>query len=99
MGGSESLSEESHKDGLIEYPHYTRPASYKNMRVPEILLSGNHNDIKKWRDYQSLRRTLNNKKKLNSIIDKENEMIKKLVSDYSNRLNFNFENEDLFEND
>lgn len=53
----ESLREESYKDGLLEYPQYTRPEVFKGLRVPEILLSGNHAHILKWRKEQRLLRT------------------------------------------
>lgn len=53
-GGAES---ESFADGLLEYPHYTRPADYRGMCVPEILLSGHHAKIEAWRNEQSLART------------------------------------------
>lgn len=52
-----SFSDESHFDGLLEYPQYTRPAEYKGMSVPEILLSGHHAKIQKWREEQSIKRT------------------------------------------
>ena len=55
---SESLEEESHSDGLLEYPQYTRPAVYKGMEVPEVLLSGNHENIRKWRLRKRLEKTL-----------------------------------------
>jgi tRNA (guanine37-N1)-methyltransferase len=57
IGNSESLDEESHSDGLLEYPGYTKPATWKGMSVPEVLLSGNHAEINKWRKDQSLERT------------------------------------------
>lgn len=57
IGNSESLAEESHSDGLLEYPGYTKPATWKGMSVPEVLLSGNHAEINKWRKDQSLERT------------------------------------------
>ena len=44
-------------DGLLEYPQYTRPAEYNGMKVPEVLLSGNHKRIKEWRKEQALART------------------------------------------
>ncbi len=56
-GGPTAVSEESFATGLLEYPHYTRPASYQGMHVPEVLLSGNHQQIEKWRRQQSLLRT------------------------------------------
>jgi tRNA (guanine37-N1)-methyltransferase len=57
IGNSESLAEESHSEGLLEYPGYTKPAIWKGMSVPEVLLSGNHAEIEKWRKAQSLERT------------------------------------------
>lgn len=54
---SESLSEESFEDGLLEYPQYTRPALYDNVHVPEILLSGHHANIARWRLKQRLLKT------------------------------------------
>jgi tRNA (guanine37-N1)-methyltransferase len=58
LGSEISLLEESHADGLLEYPQYTRPPDYRGWSVPEVLLSGNHAEIAKWRREQSLRRTL-----------------------------------------
>ena len=58
LGNEASPVDESFKDGLLEYPQYTRPPSFMNMEVPEVLLSGNHEEIRKWRRKQSLRRTL-----------------------------------------
>ncbi len=57
IGSSESLVEESHSDLLLEYPHYTRPASFRNLDVPMVLRSGNHSEIKKWRQTQRELRT------------------------------------------
>ena len=51
----ESLEEESFKDGLLEYPQYTRPAEYEGKRVPEVLLSGNHAAIRRWREEEAVR--------------------------------------------
>jgi len=53
----ECLVEESHWDGLLEHPQFTRPEIWKNRPVPEVLLSGHHENIKKWRKQQSLMRT------------------------------------------
>ena len=50
----ESVDEESFSNGLLEYPHYTRPDVFLNKKVPEVLLSGHHENIKKWRDEKSL---------------------------------------------
>ena len=58
---SESLDEESYSDGLLEYPQYTRPPVYKGMEVPDVLLSGNHEKIRKWRLKKRLEKTLANR--------------------------------------
>lgn len=52
-----SVTEESHRGGLLEYPHYTRPAEYRGLRVPAILLSGHHANIARWRRAEAIRRT------------------------------------------
>jgi len=57
LGNDESASTDSFSDGLLEYPHYTRPADYKGWQVPEVLLSGNHREIQDWRRRESIRRT------------------------------------------
>lgn len=54
LGHSESALDESFCEGLLEYPHYTRPAEFRSTGIPEILLSGHHDNIKKWRRQQSL---------------------------------------------
>ena len=58
LGDDNSLSEESFNHGLLEFPQYTRPENSKYGNVPEVLLSGNHAEIKRWRLKESLRRTL-----------------------------------------
>jgi tRNA (guanine37-N1)-methyltransferase len=57
VGNPESLVEESHEDGLLEYPSYTKPAQWRGMTVPDVLLSGNHGAIAKWRHEQQVKRT------------------------------------------
>lgn len=57
LGSGESLHEESFEEGLLEYPQYTRPAEYKNMKVPEVLLSGDPKKIKAWQCDQAVNRT------------------------------------------
>ncbi|MFC5338377.1 tRNA (guanosine(37)-N1)-methyltransferase TrmD [Leucobacter denitrificans] len=57
VGNPESLVEESHEDGLLEYPSYTKPAEWRGRRVPDVLLSGNHAAISAWRHEQSVERT------------------------------------------
>jgi len=57
IGNAESLVEESHSEGLLEYPSYTKPAVWRDLEVPEVLRSGNHAEIAKWRKEQSIART------------------------------------------
>ncbi len=58
LGSEESPLDDSHVGGLLEYPHYTRPPEYRGWPVPEVLLSGNHAQINRWRREQAIRRTL-----------------------------------------
>ena len=58
LGDDQSAVDESFSRGLIEYPQYTRPAEFRGMKVPDVLLSGNHAEIEKWRSQQSKERTL-----------------------------------------
>lgn len=57
LGDCESAKEESFTCGMLDYPHYTRPPEFKGARVPDILLSGNHKEIRKWRNKEALKRT------------------------------------------
>jgi tRNA (guanine37-N1)-methyltransferase len=57
LGSADSLLEESHSDGLLEYPQYTRPADFRGSKVPDILLSGHHGEIARWRRQQRVIRT------------------------------------------
>jgi tRNA (guanine37-N1)-methyltransferase len=57
LGNEQSVEGESFSQGLLEYPQYTRPAQYKGWGVPDVLLSGNHAEIEKWRKMESLRKT------------------------------------------
>jgi tRNA (guanine37-N1)-methyltransferase len=61
IGNPESLSEESHEDGLLEYPSYTKPAEWRGLQVPPVLLGGNHGAIATWRREQQLERTRTNR--------------------------------------
>lgn len=58
LGNQQSQIEDSFSTGLLEHPHYTRPADFRGMKVPDVLLSGNHKYIEEWRRKESLRRTL-----------------------------------------
>ena len=76
-----SAETESFQDNLLEYPQYTRPEEYKGRRVPEVLLSGHHKNIERWRREQSLRRTFERRPDLLSdarLTEKEKEFLKKL---------------------
>lgn len=64
LGSEESLREDSHTWGLLEYPHYTRPAQFRDWAVPSVLLSGNHALIARWRRQQALRRTFQRRPEL-----------------------------------
>jgi len=57
VGNPESLTEESHEDGLLEYPSYTKPAEWRGLSVPPVLMSGNHGAIATWRHEQQVERT------------------------------------------
>lgn len=58
LGNEESTREESFADGLVEYPQYTRPAEFRSWSAPEVLLSGDHGEVMRWRRAQALHRTL-----------------------------------------
>jgi len=77
----ESLKEESFTDGLLEYPHYTRPETYCSISVPEILLSGHHKEIEQWRLRKRLEKTLMNRPELlesTALGDKEKKIVAEL---------------------
>jgi len=57
VGNLESLENESYSHGLLEFPQYTRPFDFQGDRVPEVLLSGNHQKIREWRDQNALKKT------------------------------------------
>lgn len=71
MGNRDSLAEESHEEGLVEYPQYTRPAEFEGRRVPEVLLSGNHSEIRRFRREQALAKTRRNRPDLAARIPAE----------------------------
>ena len=64
LGDPDSLIKESHNSPLLEYPQYTRPQVFRDMKVPDILISGNHKEIEFWREEQMLKRTLKRRKDL-----------------------------------
>lgn len=59
LGNEDSPVLDSYSSGLLEHPHYTRPADFRGLKVPDVLLSGNHKKIAEWREEESLRRTFN----------------------------------------
>jgi len=61
LGNPESIVDESHTSGLLEYPHYTKPSEWKDKKIPEILLSGHHENIAKWRLNQAIATTKKNR--------------------------------------
>ena len=65
LGDPSSLVDESHNSSLLEYPQYTRPKIFKGMEVPNVLISGNHKEIRSWREKKSLERTLDRRDDLN----------------------------------
>ncbi len=58
LGDEASVKEETFSEGLLEYPHFTRPAIFREMKVPDVLLSGHHDAIRKWRLKESLKKTM-----------------------------------------
>ncbi len=74
----DSLNEESFIDGLLEYPQYTRPEMFEGMRVPEVLLSGNHANIREWRLRESVRKTKRNRPDLYARLGEE---VKRIASE------------------
>jgi tRNA (guanine37-N1)-methyltransferase len=75
LGDNQSVEDESFSKGLLDYPHYTRPEDFRGMRVPKVLLSGNHEDIRKWRKQQSLKVTLLKRPELLNIYTLSDEEI------------------------
>lgn len=81
LGKEESFMDESYSDGLLEYPQYTRPEVYEDERVPEVLVSGHHENIRKWRRKQSLLITKERRKDLYKNLQLTKEDIKILKDD------------------
>jgi tRNA (guanine37-N1)-methyltransferase len=82
----QSTADDSFSRGLLEYPQYTRPSEYRNYSVPDILLSGNHGEIEKWRRTQALKRTLERRPdllKTASLTKEELKLLARLLADNS----------------
>ena len=80
LGNETSIKEESFSDGLLEYPQFTRPSKFRDLEVPEILLSGDHGKIERWRKAASLSKTLSLRPDLielrGGLSDEEKELLK-----------------------
>ena len=87
LGDPNSLEDESHNSFLLEYPHYTRPLIFKEMKVPDVLVSGNHQQIKLWRQQKMFERTM----------DRRNDLISDRV--HTNFLQSNDLKEDLHDSE
>lgn len=72
LGHCESTVSESFEDGLLEYPHYTRPVEFRNMKVPDILVSGNHGKIREWKHSEAIKRTKERRPDLRPFSDTTN---------------------------
>ncbi|HOK09692.1 MAG TPA: tRNA (guanosine(37)-N1)-methyltransferase TrmD [Candidatus Hydrogenedens sp.] len=84
VGEWESVTSDSLYNGLLSYPQYTKPPEYRGMKVPEVLLSGNHIEIKKWRELQAIERT---KRKRPDLYVKYQERQKRNSTDEINKTN------------
>jgi len=84
LGDQLSAKQDSFSEGLLDYPHYTRPETYEGLKVPDILLSGNHENIRQWRLKESLKRTLYRRPELLSGLSlnkEQEEMLDSLMND------------------
>lgn len=81
LGDERSKEEESFTWGILDYPHYTRPPEYRGLRVPDVLLSGNHKEIAKWRRKEALRHTMRRRPDLlkkASLTDEDYKLIEEI---------------------
>ncbi|HET8852806.1 MAG TPA: tRNA (guanosine(37)-N1)-methyltransferase TrmD [Ktedonobacteraceae bacterium] len=81
LGADASIQEESHSENVLEYPQYTRPPEFRGWRVPDILLSGNHAQIARWRRKESLRRTRERRPDLFAKLDVSSKLDQKLLKE------------------
>ena len=84
LGDPSGAQDDSHSMGLLEYPHYTKPSDFRGWKVPDILLSGDHGRVEKWRREQALTRTFNKRPDMlesAELTDKEKKFIEDLKSD------------------
>ncbi len=81
LGDKHSVEAESFSWGILDYPHYTRPSVFKDLAVPEVLLSGNHKDILRWRRKEAIRRTLERRPELlekSQLCDEDYKLIREI---------------------
>jgi len=81
LADPECFEDESHFNGLLEYPQYTRPAVWHGREIPEILTSGNHEKVRLWRRKQSLRRTRERRPDMYEKLDLSSKQDKKLLKE------------------
>uniref|UniRef100_A0A7C4EKT1 tRNA (guanine-N(1)-)-methyltransferase n=1 Tax=Thermodesulfovibrio aggregans TaxID=86166 RepID=A0A7C4EKT1_9BACT len=87
LGDELSAEEDSFMRGFLDYPHYTRPEEFKGMKVPEILLSGNHKKIALWRKKEALKNTLKNRPDLlKNLSSEEMKILKELCSEINKKI-------------
>ena len=85
LGHDESAQQDSFSDGLLDYPHYTRPEEYRGMRVPQVLMNGNHRDIDAWREQQALGRTWQRRPDLLEAIsldDRQQRLLNEYIAEF-----------------
>jgi tRNA (guanine37-N1)-methyltransferase len=77
VGDEQSVAEDSFSSGLLDYPHYTRPAEFAGRKVPDVLLSGHHAEVRKWRRKAALARTLERRPDLlrDAALDEEDRVL------------------------
>jgi tRNA (guanine37-N1)-methyltransferase len=81
VGDEQSVEADSFTRGLLDHPHYTRPADFRGQRVPDVLVSGNHGEIRRWRRREALRRTVERRPELletATLTDEERELLREL---------------------
>jgi tRNA (guanine37-N1)-methyltransferase len=84
VGDEESVEVDSFSRGLLDFPHFTRPAEFRGLRVPDVLLSGNHEDIRRWRAREALRQTVKRRPDLlesAELDSEEREMLRALLEE------------------
>jgi tRNA (guanine37-N1)-methyltransferase len=88
VGDEQSIEDESFNRGLLDFPHYTRPSAVGDLHVPDVLLSGNHAEIRRWRKRQALSRTLDRRPELlmsAALDDEEREILQSLIAERDGR--------------